>query len=91
MAKPTCLKCKKGTSSRGLEEREGMCARCFALSKLVPFDDAEAERLVRQEYRSSGLFDRVVAFMKRRMLPPPGSDEWKLHHVVELDSRRFTW
>ena len=70
-----------------------MCAPCFHLSKLLPFDDAKAESLVRQRYRESSSFDKVLAFMRRTMAPPPSwtDADWTLGHVVELDSRRFKW
>lgn len=91
MPRPACVRCKSPTAERGYWERQRMCAACFRLSKLLPFNDAEAERLVQRLYKERDRFDLVIAEMKRTMRPPPGADEWKLHHVVELDSRRMNW
>lgn len=93
MARPACITCKKPTSERGYFERTKMCAPCYRLSLLLPYTDAEAERLVRERYRETSSFDKVLAFMRRTMAPPPSWTDagWMLHHVVELDSRRFSW
>lgn len=91
MPRPACITCKKPTSERGYLERERKCAPCYRLSLLDPYDDAVAEQRVQQLFRESRQFDKVVTAMKRTMRPPTGQGEWKLHHIVELDSRRMNW
>lgn len=91
MPRPACIRCKHPTVEKGYFKRQRMCAACFRLSQLESYDDAVAERRVQELYRASDQFDKVVTAMKRTMRPPPGAPEWKLHHVVELDSRRMNW
>lgn len=91
MARPICRGCGRPTTAKYYREHGSRCSACYSLSLLEPFDDARAEEKVQELYRSTQLFDRVVSAMKRIMRPPPGATEWKLHHVVELDSRRMKW
>lgn len=89
MPRPLCRVCARSTTPNKYLERDHMCATCFHLSKLEPFDDTKAEAYVLRLRRQQHLrWDQVLSQVRRIMRPPP-IGQWMLHHVVELDSRTF--
>lgn len=71
-----CTRCKARTTLKTLEKYEGLCPSCHEQSKLPPFDDAEAYRLVRELRHLGNHPERVLTEMQRRMQPPPEPRRW---------------
>ena len=91
MARPVCRSCGKYTTPNKYEERGSRCATCYNLSLLKPYNATIATKTIHRLRRNTLRWDQVIAKIRREMRPPPGSDEWKLHHVIELDSQRLKW
>jgi hypothetical protein len=99
---PVCVACGKRTNEHGWEtDREKMCASCFRLSKLIPFDEADARRRMRdmmigQYYKPNGAIvgsknlDQCATDLRRIMRPPKGR-EWNVILTAEIWCRGLNW
>jgi hypothetical protein len=86
-----CPKCFNRTNRKALIER-GCCSRCFHLGELEPFHRATVADFLRERIhlRWEGASSKLSA-VKETFRPPPGFDEWKLWHIVDIDSDRLNW
>jgi hypothetical protein len=94
-SRPRCTRCDRTSTLPTLTKNEGLCPSCHEQSKLPPFDDAEAYRLVRDLRRLGNHPERVLSEMRRRMQPPPeprrwaSAFEWHALDVTEYATRSW--
>jgi hypothetical protein len=93
MARPRCRACGSKTTKprEGQPDRKGLCSSCFKLSQLNAYHDGKAEAFVRDLSRKGhNSLEYMLTAIRKVMRPPPGTGEWRLHHVAEL-STRHVW